>query len=284
MRALRVSAAVAFVVLILVLPNGEVSGATAYNLPPESSLFTYIQTFVSEFNNLVRGNYPGYSDSALRAMFPVYQNQGSFEVVIMQTAPDTPGYVTLIFNRITGNNLFLAMDNMSTFQDLNGNVFGFGEVSFVFTNVEVTFSNGVSNYYAFAMGLPSANITGDTVSNAYSQAGTVFRYQVANPTTVSETTNMPAPSQSPPSNVTTEFVFVPAPQGFVWSLIDTMVLIVFTIGGGLFSYYVGFVYLREVRREHSKEQQQLDATFRLNVKRQNQKKRKKNPESEEEKT
>ena len=175
------------------------------------------------------------------------------------------------------------MDNVSTFQDLTGHTFGFANGSFVFTNVEVTFSNGVSNYYAFAMGLPSAYITGNTVSNAYAQAGMVFRYQVSNPTSVSATTNMPAPSQSPPSSVTTEFIFTQAPQGFVFGLVDVVVLIVFTIGGGLFSYYVGFVYLRDRRREHSKEQQQLDATFRRNVKRQSQKKRKKNPESEEKK-
>ena len=274
---------VAFV-LLLTVQYVPVASATSYSLPSQTSLNTYVETFISEFNNLVNANYHGYSDSVLREMFPLYQNQGSFEVVIMQTAPDTPGHVTLIFNRITGSNLFFAMDNISTFQDLNGRAFGFGNGSFVFTNVEVTFSNGVSNYYAFAMGLPSANITVNTVANAYTQAGTVFHYQVANPTAVSVTTNMPAPSSSPPSSVTTEFVFIPAPQGFVLSVLDAVVLIVFTIGGGLFSFYVGFVYLRDRKRENSKEQRQLDAAFHHNVNRQNQKKHKKNPETDEKKT
>ena len=102
MRASRVVVAVTFA-LLLTLQNAPVTSTSAYSLPPESSLFTYIQTFISEFNNLVSGTYPGYSDSALRAMFPVYQNQGSFEVVVMQTAPNNPGNHTLIFNRITGN-------------------------------------------------------------------------------------------------------------------------------------------------------------------------------------
>lgn len=81
-------------------------------------------------------------------------------------------------------------------------------------------------------------------------------------------------SMSAPYTLSTQPVYVaPAPTGL--STLDILVIVFLTVGSPVFSYYTGGVYLLDRRRDRKKEQlrqQQLDASFRENVNRQNKKK------------
>jgi hypothetical protein len=135
-------------------------------LPPRSDTQGYVNNLIGSYNALVDSNNPSFD--RIKANFALYHAIGNtFSIIIMQTATNVSGYVTLIFVPIGGNEPNVTMDYNDTFAgqfplSIPGEYIVFKHLTFNFTNTIIQIK--------LAFGISSNDITGNYMTNSKNAA------------------------------------------------------------------------------------------------------------------
>jgi hypothetical protein len=109
----------------LIFSSCEGNALGQYTLPDYKKTVAYVNNLIDSYNELVQNSTfiqrPDFAE--LKGNFSLYHDAGySFQVVAMQSAPENPDYVALIFAPIHANQPNVTMDYNDTFTSLTGNV------------------------------------------------------------------------------------------------------------------------------------------------------------------
>ena len=114
MKALRVSVAVAFVLLLAFsyVPKGAVAQTSSTIDKAEAT--TYITNLISDYNALV-----GYSQKG-QPYFYMYDNGGTFNVTVVWNSPNNYSLLAFFFEPIAGSKPIVTPDYRDTYGNLAG--------------------------------------------------------------------------------------------------------------------------------------------------------------------
>jgi hypothetical protein len=164
-----------------------VSGNSGNVLPPPSNTQGYVNNLIDSYNALIDNTNASFD--SVKGHFALYHAIGNtFKVIIMQTAPNSPGYLTLIFVPVGGNAPNVTMNYNDTFAGLYSLSIP-GEY-IVIEHIVINFTNSIVQVN-LAFGIASTDVTGDYMTNSKNAAEYLYH---------SDLSTIPKPTPSQPSS------------------------------------------------------------------------------------